>query len=528
MNALARWIGEGTDASFRTALERDLLPTWLPARRWFRSKSRAPAAVVFEAAFPCDASEPGEAVLAVVRVDFADGDPERYQLPLALLTPDAAGDFPEAARIAAVATPDGERVLVDAGWHAGFRNALRDLLGGARLERPFGGILRGRPVPAGVEVFAAKPAPASRPLGGEQSNTSFLGDDAFVKLYRRLEPGPHPEPEMLRFLREHTDYRGVPAFLSGLEWIRGGDESFTVALAQEPVFGDDAWKDLLARLAPVFASADAAVPDDLAERAARLGGRVGALHAALGGPAAARHPDFAPEPVNAADLEAVRDETRALLDRALGSLAARRDALSSHAATLADTLRERRGALEALIDGAGRGAGADAGLALRTHGDLHLGQVLVADGPDGAPDFRILDFEGEPGRTLAAARAKQSPLRDAAGMIRSLHYAAHVAANDARAGAGGEGGPPPDPARAAAAADALGAAFLRGYLDAAAGGGFLPAEGDGAGASGVRAALLDVFVLEKAVYELDYELNNRPDWAEIPLQGLVTLCHGSR
>ncbi len=189
----------------------------------------------------------------------------------------------------------------------------------------------------------------------------------------------------------------------------------------------------------------------------------------------------------------------------------RRDSLPEGAGRAADALLARRDDVAArfrvLVEG---GIG---GERMRVHGDYHLGQVLWSGG-----DFMIIDFEGEPARPLAVRRSKQSPLRDVAGMLRSFHYAAHQGLLNHRASTGSATGRDLAlEAWAEAWHQWVGAAFLRGYLAAAAGATFLPTR-----ESGLESLLL-VHLLEKAVYELGYELNNRPDWAILPLLGIARL-----
>jgi maltose alpha-D-glucosyltransferase/alpha-amylase len=510
MNTLAELL----DGPLGSHLEREVLPAWLPRRRWFRSKARSLKTVTLEARLPL--GESGDIVFCVLRVAFDEGPVERYALPLALITPDPAASLPEDAVLTPVPTAAGTRALIDACWNTEFRAHLFDLLSGTREFQNKIGTLRG--LPSSSAVIPGTDRDTSALLSAEQSNTSFVyGGKTFVKLYRRLEEGVHPEPEMLRFLREHTDYRGVPAFLSALAWTPARGEknrntvaaSVTVALAQEFVPGGvNAWDFAVETL-----RANRTPPAAFLAWVTLLGRRIAALHAAL-----ASRPDlpaFAPEPLTAADIEAARSRARASLDAALTVLAGGMKGLSPETAALARTVLDNRARLENLLRAAGSDAGSHtgsdsaAGMKIRTHGDLHLGQVLTAGG-----DIRILDFEGEPGRALAEARAKQFPWRDVAGMLRSFHYAAHVAAHSG--GERAEG-------RADLRADSLTAAFLSGYRDPQAVSQGRDLLRPAAGQKGED--LLPLFMLEKAAYELLYECNNRPTWAHIPLRGLVTFCN---
>lgn len=601
-----------------TFLEHRVLPAWIRERRWFRSKSRTLRTVALEAVFPCDATGAGDAVFAIARVTFEpapparpanaadDGPPrqddhaahaERYLLPLALVAdatprnegpePEAPVEQPERARqtqtgtpfpdgvvLGPVMTPAGTRLLIDGCWHEGFRTALQALLSGHETLEGLGGDMRGHPLHAprlpgapaasgqasGTAALRAAQS-ASRVLSAEQSNTSLVygqGDEAvFVKLYRRIEEGVHPEPEMLRALSGHTTFRNAPGFLSSLRWTDRDGRAFTVALAQE--FWEnagDAWTFTLAGLKDMKDMKDMkrgtgdrnggddqaprdrraarhGLPDTLRQTAALLGERVAAFHQAT---ASVPEEGFAPRAFTRDDVREAGDRARASLAAGLHDLERRLAGLQSagdheadgpdEAFPVADAraLLAERARLEARIDHAVQTfeSTAGAGLKIRTHGDLHLGQILILRRADGSRDAGLLDFEGEPGRPLAAARRLQSPLRDVAGMLRSFHYAAHATARSGDAGASF------DPE---AASGALQEAFLDRYFstlddrmppapDRDARPSVLPA------AAPTRHALLDVFLLEKAAYELAYECDNRPAWAGIPIRGLLSLSQG--
>lgn len=475
-----------------------LLTAWLPAQRWFRSKSRALEGASIAAWAPLDAA--GTCGLAVVEAAYADGA-ERYAVPLVLKDALEADALPESARLGAAetektetgetGTEKGPRVWCDASREPVFHQALYALARGAKRVELGDGVLSGSPAPA----FAAHPQPhglSAKLLSAEQSNTSFAYSSGhFAKLYRRLEAAVNPEPETLRFLRE-AGYPHVPAYAAGVEWRAEGREPVTVALLQDWVSSrGDAWAYALERLQE--AATLGALPDGLRAWAATLGARVAELHNALAsaGPGDAA---FAPEPLRAEDLSRLRAGSVESLRAASAALEAALPRLGPGTAALAREILALRPRLEARLDIAARET-PDA-LKIRTHGDLHLGQILVsADDPN---RVWILDFEGEPGRPLAEARRKHSPVRDAAGMMRSFHYASHIALRE--------------PARRPLAeefAAEMAHAFQAAYFSALE----VPAS----------RALLGAYMLEKAVYELHYELNNRPDWSEIPLLGLKQL-----
>ncbi len=318
-----------------------------------------------------------------------------------------------------------------------------------------------------------------RPMGAEQSNSSVVLDERLaLKLYRRIEPGVNPELELLRFL---TD-RGFEhiAALEGYAAYEGRPLETTLALLQRfvPSRGDG-WKLALDTIA--------SEPEWLPTHARRLGEVTARLHNALGSDAG--DPHFAPEEPSSEGL--------ALLSASID------EEIEGVFATLPE--------LDALAPIAGRGEEVrdrlrllthigNVGKVIRHHGDYHLGQALWTE----EDDWLILDFEGEPARSVPERRRKRSPLRDVAGMLRSFAYAA--SASQLQRGVA----PPPR------WEEECRSGFLDGYL-AVAESTLLPA-----GEQGIE-RLLTVFELEKAVYELRYELNNRPDWVGIPVAGILRM-----
>jgi trehalose synthase-fused probable maltokinase len=409
MNILSDWLD-----SESSVLEQILLG-WLPARRWFRAKSKALSSVAVEAraTLGVDVDAP---LLCILKTGFTDGTVERYVLPLTFLDAARAVDLPDGARLSA-GPENGGSILIDASWDPRFRAALFDLLMSAQETSLGAGVLRGAPAPDASPVEA----PESKVVSAEQSNTSFAydggqnGSARFVKLYRRLENAVNPEPETLRFLRTRGAEAHVPLFQASLEWINPQGTSdhppVTLAMMQELVEArGDAWEYTL------HALTYGAVTPEFSAWVSRLGRRVAELHNVL----ASGSGDFAPEPLAYGDLEVLRRETRALLASGSAALEKLQDAGNLTNRNLIGEILAGRARLEELLLGASA-----TGLKIRTHGDLHLGQILV--GARNSDELWILDFEGEPGRPLAEARRKQSPLRDAAGMLRSFHYAAHTA-----------------------------------------------------------------------------------------------------
>ena len=332
-----------------------------------------------------------------------------------------------------------------------------------------------------VEGFAGlgRELQEARPVGGEQSNTSLVFDDELIlKVFRRLEPGINPELEMLRFLTEHG-FANIAA-LGGWYAYSGGPLSATLGILQEFVRdGQDGWELALAEIG--------SAPEQFLTRLRRLGEVTGEMHTSLASDA--NDPAFCAETPSVESLGLLT----ATVDEEIESVFLALPDDDEQLAPIIGRGEEVREQLRMLTH-----AGA-AGMIIRTHGDYHLGQTLWSE-----DDWVILDFEGEPARPVTERRRKRSPMRDVAGMLRSFAYAASAAEllHDTPAPEGWE-----EQARAQ---------FLEGYLETA-DPTLLPS-----GAVAIE-RLLTVYELEKAVYELRYELDNRPDWVRIPVAGIQRL-----
>jgi trehalose synthase-fused probable maltokinase len=499
------------------------LRSYIEPRRWFRSKARAVAGVRLDLVLrlPVPARE---IALTVVGVTFEEGPAEQYVLPLTWVKGDSGEHLVQTRPhlVVGAVTVAGEerpRWLIDA---LGARYALEDLFGlvvrQARVAGD-GAELRFR------SVGELDPAPLEpRPIESEQSNTSIVyGDRCILKIVRRLEEGAAPDLEMGEFLTR-AGYANTPQLLAAIELARPGAEPGTVGAVHAFVPNEgDAWTFALATIAgslSVAGAGDAGSP--VATSSAFVGPlarRVAEMHAALAAPSA--DPRFSPEPIERPEREALARDVEESVVRAWALADERAAHLPADAVARLKGLRARRGevdaCLAAFVDAA---SGTATPLKTRVHGDLHLGQVLVS-----GRDFVLIDFEGEPARPLAARKAKRSPLVDVAGMLRSLHYASVAAWRTGSRDPSGDasGGHPPRDARSRAEAWHVAARreFLRAYDDAARVRSVLPARED------LRSALLRFYLLEKCVYELHYELNNRPDWVTIPVLGLESLLEGT-
>jgi trehalose synthase-fused probable maltokinase len=453
------------DLSF---IEEAPLHEWVVDQRWFASKSREVASLnVLEAVALRE--EAPLLVLALVEARFPAGTHELYQLPLGLRPAEEGWSERVICEV-------GGWTLYDALADGAHGRALLHLMRGSRDVSAEEGTLSFRwAESAGAGVGGTVDV---RPVGVEQSNSSIVfGEDLILKAFRRVEPGVNPELELLRFLSTHGFEHIAP--LAGWYAYEGRLLDATLGILQEYLAGaQDGWELALGEIA--------SDPEAFLERLRALGDVTGRMHSALGSDSS--EPAFAPEEPSTEALALLTATIDEEIERVFLDLP-ETDAVAPIAGRGED-VRERLQALSHV---------GTAGRVIRTHGDYHLGQTMLAE-----RGWVILDFEGEPARPLPERRLKRSPLRDVAGMLRSFSYVS----------AGSEllrGTPAPEGWE-----DRARDTFLEGYFEAMESS-LLPPGQDAV------AKLLAVFELEKAVYELRYELNNRPDWVGIPVAGIVRL-----
>jgi maltose alpha-D-glucosyltransferase/alpha-amylase len=373
---------------------------------------------------------------------------------------------------------------------------LEVMAGSAIHEGLLGGRLRGADVdPATFPSQRADAAAAITPLGVEQSNTSVrIGRCHTLKIIRRIQAGEHPQLEIERYLTS-AGFTAAPRLDGSVTYVSSDGEPHAVAALEGWIDNQgDGWSFVLAALARTGGGDLDALARDLFA----LGAATAAFHATL---AAGTAPAFAPEPVTAADADAWRARVIAQGEQLFTTMAAAHSGWEQNAAALARDVLDRRSRLAGLVNAFDLDGDVAAIRKIRVHGDYHLGQTLKT-----AEGFALIDFEGEPSRPLDERRRKDCALKDVAGMLRSLDYAA--AASAAR------GTPVPS------AVAPMRQAFLDGYFSEPRTRDFLP---DRQHAS----ALLSLFELEKALYEVDYELNNRPGWIAIPLSAVRQLLGDS-
>ena len=507
----------GMAERMRAQFETDTLPRYLELQRWYAAKGQAVRrARIDDHAVWTEAGH--EWMLPLLSIEGPQ-ESAAYFVPLALAweeTDEERLKRLSPGGLARIRQQANVGVMGDAFHDEVFCRAVVRAIGANREVATERGVLRFRPTSAFAGLAQdLDELPVSRP-GAQSSNTVVtLGESLFLKGYRRLRPGVNPELEVGRFLTEVARYPHCVPVAGALEYTAHDGTQMTLALVQSYVANQgDGWDYTLGylerflediRLSPDEPPAD--VHGGYLELAAMLGRRTAELHRALA--LRTGYPSFDPEPLTAQDLQAYRvraateaGETLALLERRLADLPP---------ATQADAqavLARRPAVLERIEAAANDPATLQAGgVKTRYHGDYHLGQVLVTGN-----DFVIIDFEGEPGRSFEERRAKGSALRDVAGMLRSFNYARWAALKHASQST-------EELLRLDAAVQQWEQATRTAFLEAYAG---ATARASGHEREGAD-ALLRLFELEKALYELRYELNNRADWVQVPLQGILAL-----
>jgi maltose alpha-D-glucosyltransferase/alpha-amylase len=508
-------IAEVLQPHGRAIIEKEALPAYLPKRRWFAAKGER----LIESRLAYAVPLPGAADVLLAEVEAKlPGHSERYVLPLAIAWEDqTTGALSQQLALARIRRGARIGVLTDGfAVDALALGVVAQLRHGAPIRLSDGGEVRFLPTPRMMDLHIPD-NPEIRRLSAEQSNSSLiLGDAVVLKLVRRVAAGIHPEAEMTRVLTGRGYANSAPLFGEVVR-VDADGTPHTLMLAQGFVRNQgDGWTwtlDFLARAVEEIAVTgheDEAESDAFATYAsfaAAMGRRLAELHAALAQPT--DDPDFAPETADSATLDAWAVGAVEQLDMALDLLRTPRDWPDHATAEMADSVVAHGSALRrAVRELAARGRDS---LRTRVHGDFHLGQVLVVQG-----DAFIIDFEGEPARPLERRREKSSGLRDVAGLLRSFDYAAAAAAPGRAAASPSTG------ERRATLLERFrteaGKRFLEAYRET------LKRSPHPWVSPQSEAPLLDLFLLEKAAYEIRYEAANRPAWLAIPLRGLHAIA----
>jgi trehalose synthase-fused probable maltokinase len=518
----------------------EVLPDFLRSRRWFAGKARTIRAIHILDVVPIEARQLGS-YLVLAQVAYSSGPAEIYDIPLALVTSDLPSEASELSPRLKIPLADSEGHIEfkDALWSAEFLDVLLEAMAHSRWFLGASGQVRSRAGKSLPEIWSASRDHLAPVLNrGEQSNSSVIyGKQLILKLFRRLESGMNPDMEMGSFLTERTSFRNIATVTGGLQYVSVDGVEISLGILQAFVANrGDAWEFTLQKLSEYYHNANLSpagdgpygvqdsvvecsqhpVPLDAQRRigeyldwAELLGRRTAGLHLALA--SATDDPDFRPEPFTEADRREFAEAAEHLLSSTFQLLRDQGSVLPADLRQQADAVLQQEGELrERLLVFTHQPISAQR---TRIHGDYHLGQVLFT-----GEDFVIIDFEGEPSRPLAERRKKRSPLQDVAGMLRSFHYAAYAQLLR----------PEDTSSTQAERVKRLGAwasywqkwvsvAFLRKYLEVAGEACFIPRN------LAEFTLMLDVYLLDKAIYELGYELNNRPTWVRTPLDGISQL-----
>jgi maltose alpha-D-glucosyltransferase/alpha-amylase len=534
------------DGNVRALIERDLLPDFLRRQRWFGGKAREVRRLRF-VDWGLIRRRPQPIFATVVEVQYAsvgaaqdDGDREHYFLPLSMGSMAEAVEIQQRYPNAVLGRVSGARkgILYDAAIDPQVGSALFDLIARDEQVSLRRGTLRGWRAEAFAELRGDAPLEAA-PASVEQSNSLVgFGERLLLKVFRKVAPGPNPDVEITRELTSRPQpLARVPRIAGGMTYQPHGEPATDLGMLQQRIGGQgDGWRHAVSELGRYYERADlhgSPSEDTLAAtaqpwlglarapvtreaidlsgaylgNASTLGRRTAEMHLALAG---SQDPAFVPEPAGSAERQALAESMQANAFRALDQLA---DASASLANGLASRARELVAARDRITRAFEPVASTTSPVSrIRVHGDYHLGQVIWAEN-----DYYIVDFEGEPARSLDERRRKQLALKDVAGMLRSFSYAAY-------AGLTAYTSTRPDQltrlepwARSWQAWAS--AAFLRSYLDVAGKAVFMPAD------VAETERLLQAFVLDKAFYELRYELNSRPDWVRVPLWNILRLLN---
>jgi maltose alpha-D-glucosyltransferase/alpha-amylase len=520
-------------------LEASLLPPFLARQRWFSGKARRPLTCRL-----LDWGElkkgPGSVFLVLVSVDTAGGGSDRYVVPLSVAqgaAADALFQNNPGAIVARFGPLDDHSILYDSARDEAAGVFLLDAMeAGTEMKTKYG-LLKGFTTPLYKMVLRDTDKPFKVAMGSaEQSNTSLhYGERFILKIFRRMGFGVNPEMEMGLALSSPPVFNNIPKTVGGLDYLRKGEETSTLGIMHERMENQGSgWNHALAELGRFFervvARGDEPPPADYLRRsvvaltevepppiaaellggylkaAATLGRRTAEMHLALASRMNA--PDFTPEPLTSADLATYAQSMRDSAGKTLRTLESMLNRLPETARDQAHRiLSERTRLLDRLK--APKTGELPSGK-IRCHGDYHLGQVLWVEN-----DFILLDFEGEPSRSLAERRMKQSPLKDVAGMLGSFDYAvltalaSHIADRPESATRLAPWG--------AFWRSAVASTFLKAYRDTVGDTGMIPTD------SAVLESTLTLYQLDKTFYELHYEINNRPDWVFIPMEKILAV-----
>ena len=502
------WKDFAQDKKALKWLEENVFYEYMRKCRWFAGKARMIKFLKVQQLLdlPIDG---GKAYLVIVHVGYTYGDEEKYALPVSFLPDDydLIGQINPKAFITKITADGKPGWLIDAIYDFRFQTELyKNIWDNATVKQENGQLTyhRGKGLAATDEDMGYLCMIPDL----EQSNSSIVfGNKYFFKLYRKLFREINPEVEMLQFLTETGGFKNIPSFCGSLIYERPGIPPVTLGLMMQKVSSKcDSWVatgDDLNDFLFMFVDKLFSVRDDVFEKVELLGKRTAEMHLAL--LSDKKNNDFKPEKFNADYIIWLQGHLNKLLVKRINLLKENYARLDKNAKALADDFISSEKAIERFFEKIGNSDLKSS--RIRIHGDYHLGQVLFT-----GSDYLIIDFEGEPESSITDRKIKHSPLKDVAGMIRSFHYAvcSKLYFSSETKGV--------DPQRLQKAADRWYKLITDAYIDS-----YIHTMGDISATFGSRTELnflLQLHLLEKAVYELGYELNGRPDWIRIPLKGI--------
>ena len=521
-------------------LLKNALPQYMRTCRWFAGKSKSIVSLDIDRYPKIEVGEGADkypVFLAQIDVRYTDGLPESYSLPLVFVAESERSfhylkDQPKSV-VCYFKTPTQEGVLIDALFDRAFRDEMFQLIRQNKQLNITGGYLN---FEAGkvLETFTPEKI-ESEILKAEQSNTSIIyNDQFFFKIYRKLDTDVNPDLELVRFLSEKTNFQNSPRYGGGIEFFDNhAKTSIILGLLQDKIPNQgDAWAMTLEALtryyekvfekvtkttkAPALVTKRRMYFEDtpslvqkligsvMYERAVTLGRRTAEMHIALA--SNDQDPDFAPEKFTQHYQRSIYSGHRKLVTEKLNALEGRMKSLPDNIREEAQQVLDLREQIMECFNEI-HSVKLDA-TKTRIHGDYHLGQVLF-----NGKDFYIIDFEGEPMHSISERRLKKTPFKDVAGMMRSFHYAAYgqLALNQNYR----KDDMPFLEEWALQWYHYISQFYLTAYLDRAEGSSFLPPDDEG------RTLLLRNYMLEKAIYEVGYEMGSRPDWLRVPVRGVL-------
>ncbi|MBC3786800.1 putative maltokinase [Spirosoma utsteinense] len=515
------WSDAINNSGFWSSLAQTVLPPYVNTCRWFAGKARPQTGFAIQTVHVVPLSDGDVAYLLILEASYANGLPEQYLLPLSFVSDRASrtlpfrlADVPEKGRIGDATLGGRVGTLIDAIYDERFRQAL------------FGGIQQNQTIAQANGQLTFHRGNGldnddrlhSQVLPVDSSNSAMtFGDKYFLKLYRKLFSETNPEVDMVAFLTDESSFDNIPAFGGSIVWKQGSTD-VTLGMMQRMVSNDrDSWAqtgDYLNDFLYAVPQRIFSIREDVFEKVELLARRTGEMHCALYKPirdGIPSNPDFAPESFTPEYRDFLIQRFEDLLERRYTLLIDNYTKLDPQAQRLAWVFMEAREMIETFIADF-RTRSIDS-MRIRIHGDYHLGQVLAVKNENNEDDFIIIDFEGEPESSISERKIKHSPLKDVAGMIRSYHYA--VSAKLFNSAETEE----LDPDHLQRVSDRwfylIRDTFLNAYFDVF--GTPHPLFRN----NNETNFLLLIYLLEKAVYELGYEISYRPSWVKIPLKGII-------